>query len=114
MNLKYRSLTEADLNIARLRTNQSLNGSNKIVELNPKELLASLGLWFKIPRKELNSKEEIIAFILKNGGDDDESWNNILSHEVPPVVVVGNDLVDGIHRCIISVVLKKPVMAVVF
>lgn len=114
MNLKYRSLTEVDLDIARLRTKQKLNGANKIVELDPKELLSSLGLWFKEPKKEFETKEEVIKFILKNGGDDDQSWENILSNEVPPVVVVGDQLVDGIHRCIICVVLKKPVMSAIF
>lgn len=104
-----------DLKIAREYAHSegiTKNSSYSLDMIDPLTLLEGLGLTMEpCPEKEVDS---IISFIISQGNDPHYNWKGLLTSPLPPVVVVEDTLVDGIHRCIAAVASRSVVKAIVF
>lgn len=113
MTLTFREILEDDLISANNHINGSLSLKNKnfkIKYLDPNQLLDQLGI--NTPDRKPNNNKKDFLSLLDNG--DGYNWNYLISHEVPPVVVVNNSLADGIHRCLVASLLNVEIKAICF
>ncbi len=113
--LKFKELEEKDLKsaIEHGASEQDLYNCPYHLEfLEPLALLEDLGLHMEASNETEVSK--IVDFIISQGNDPNYDWAGLLTNPVPPVVIVNDTLMDGIHRCIAAVASKSLVKAVVF
>ena len=117
MKLKFREIQSDDLISANthINGNYNLKMDYTLEDLDPTELLSSMGLTMKkAPLKKLKSTEDLILFIKESTDQKDYDWAGLMNANIPPVVVINRGLADGIHRCILAVALGYSVSAIVF
>lgn len=113
--LIFKEPSTRDLNIAREYAHSegiTMDSSYSLDMIDPLTLLEGLGLTMEpCLEKEVDN---IVSFIISQGNDPHYDWKGLLTSPVPPVVVVDDTLVDGIHRCVAAVASKSLVKAIVF
>lgn len=113
--LKFKELEPQDLESAMEHGASEdiiMNSPYTIELLDPLALLEGLGLTMESsPETDIY---KLVDFIIKEGNDPFYDWIGLFINPIPPVVVVEDTLVDGIHRCVAAVASRSLVKAIVF